>query len=460
MLNTAIFKELFYQSNLAQVIFSVEERRLEGNSAFYQFIDYDKSDEATSYLEGILEQLIEIASTKNLGEKKEFNIKTSQGVEKTGLLTISKIQYESENLFFIQISDITKRIQKERVYSLIAQHSLDVIKIHRLDGSCSYASPSLEDITGYTPSEMLNRMPCEFIYQEDYPHCEAKHKELLETKGSVLMTYRMRRKDNQYVWMESAVKAMVDGKTGNISEFISISRNIQRRMETNELMKKSDKLAVIGRMAAAVAHEIRNPLTPIKGFLQIFDAEKEYNEEYGHLILSELERVELILSEFLTLAKPHQERLETINLEVIVRKVIQLLETRASLDNKRIYFQGDETEIVYYVSGDSNTLKQVFINVIQNALDAIEANTGEILITLLAADNGLVGVNIMDNGAGIEQERIAMLGEPFYSTKEKGVGLGLMICYKIVENHKGKISITSEKGKGTNVSILFPAVQQ
>ena len=448
-MHTDIFKQIFYQSNIAQLIYSENNKVLEGNQAFYDFIGFSK-DECP--LE-ILKELIRSIPDDGTEMKRKFC--TSKGTEKIAKITKSELQTAKESrLYHIQMIDITDSTKNERMYRLIAENSLDVINIHRLDGCYLYVSPSIKEASGYEPQDMLGKYPNDYIHEEDITHCNEKHIELLAHKGPVLMTYRMKKSDGSYFWMESAVKPILDAETGGIQEIISISRNIENRIIANELMEKSEKLAVIGRMAAAVAHEIRNPLTPIKGFIQIFQATKEYNEKYGKVILSELERLENIISEFLNMAKPHHEKVEKINLSKTLENVIQLMASQAAIENKSMGFVYDQDQD-YEVMGDISSLKQVFINVVQNALDAIEKNTGSVTISIENVEEGHVCILVKDNGPGIEKDRLAILGEPFYSTKEKGIGLGLMTSYKIIENHKGQIRFSSELGNGTEVYICL-----
>lgn len=448
-MHTDIFKQIFYQSNIAQLIYSEDNKVLEGNPAFYDFIGFSMNECPME----ILEEFIRSMPENEIETKRKFY--TDKGTEKVAKITKSVMHTALESpVHHIQMIDITESTKNERMYRLIAENSLDVINIHRLDGSYLYVSPSVKEATGFEPQEMLGSSPYEYIHEEDFAHCNEKHMELMEHKGSVLMTYRTKRKNGSFFWMETAVRPILDPDTGEIQEIISISRDIETRIATNELMEKSEKLAVIGRMSAAVAHEIRNPLTPIKGFIQIFQATKEYNEKYGEVILLELERVESIISEFLTMAKPHHEKISEIDLSKTLENVIQLMETQAFLENKSIRFVQDKNQ-GYKVNGDVASLKQVFINVVQNALDAIEKNTGEVTISLEKVEPGQVCIRVKDNGPGIEKDRLAVLGEPFYSTKEKGIGLGLMTSFKIIENHKGQIRFESELGEGTEVYICL-----
>lgn len=229
--------------------------------------------------------------------------------------------------------------------------------------------------------------------------------------------------------------------------------DITEKKEIESKLRKSEKLAVVGQTAAAVAHEIRNPLTAIKGFMQLFTAEEEMNPAFLKIIMDELNRVEVIISEFLTMAKPHSEKMVIVQVKPLVQQVIQLLQSQALMKNKELHFHSID-ELTPEVQGDPNSLKQVFLNIIQNSLDAL-SDKGRIDVTVSSDESG-VSVHVADNGCGIPEERLSKLGEPFYSTKEKGTGLGLMTCFRIIENHNGRIHIDSIVGEGTNVSIWLP----
>lgn len=235
-----------------------------------------------------------------------------------------------------------------------------------------------------------------------------------------------------------------------------IVRDITERKKTEELLNKSDTLAAIGQLAAGVAHEVRNPLTVIKGFIQLFQINKEDQEKYFDLMLSEIERIEAILQEFLSIAKTDEISTEKKNIYQIFKNVVSLMNTKAIMTNIQVELYTNSKDIIIECS--ENQLKQVFINILQNSIEAMP-DGGEISIHIKEIGKDGIIISVIDKGIGIPEERIKRLGEPFYSTKEKGTGIGLMLSYKIIESHQGNISIMSEVGVGTTVTIYLPKIQ-
>lgn len=238
---------------------------------------------------------------------------------------------------------------------------------------------------------------------------------------------------------------------------LSIGKDITASKEkTMHLLQKSEKLAILGEMSAGIAHEIRNPLTSIKGFIQLAKAENPKNR-YFEIVLSEIERINGIVGELLFLAKPTADVFLVKDIRNIIKDVITLIHTQLSLHNiqiKEVY----EWDIPMILC-EEKRLKQVFINLLQNAIEAMPQG-GYISIKGTSLQDGNISIEIMDQGVGIPDERLGTLGEPFFTTKEKGTGLGLMTCFKIIESHNGSLSFQSELNKGTKAIIVFPAATQ
>ncbi|MCY8522544.1 PAS domain-containing protein [Bacillus atrophaeus] len=368
--------------------------------------------------------------------------------------TIYKKQ-RAELLLLIDISSRKKFqtiLQKSRErYQLLIQNSIDTIAvIHNgkwvfmnESGISLFEAATYEDLIGKNIYDHLH--PCDHEDVKKRIQNIAEHKTDSEVMKQSWFTFQ-----NRLIYTEMVcIPTTFFGETA----VQVILRDISERKQTEELMLKSEKLSIAGQLAAGIAHEIRNPLTAIKGFLQLMKPTMEGNEHYFDIVFSELSRIELILSELLMLAKPQQHAFkEHLNLKKLISEVTALLETQANLNGIFIKtaFQRDSI----FINGDQNQLKQVFINLIKNAVESMpDGGTVEIDTT---EDEHSVHVTIKDEGEGIPEKVLKRIGEPFLTTKEKGTGLGLMVTFNIIENHQGTIQVDSKPEKGTAFKISFP----
>jgi two-component system sporulation sensor kinase A len=268
--------------------------------------------------------------------------------------------------------------------------------------------------------------------------------------GESQIEYRIQNKNKKVRWIRTRAFPITNNQ-GEVYRIAGISEDITELKEKEELLRKSDKLTVVGELAAGIAHEIRNPLTSIKGFVQLM--KPDMDELHSEIILSEMDRIESIITEFLVLAKPHQETVfQQRNVNDFIKQTITLLASEANLNNVQF-----ETTLrnVPDILCEGNQIKQVIINVIKNAIESM-LNGGTVSVETGSYDEGYVFIKVTDQGAGISEERLARLGEPFYSNKEKGIGLGLMVSLKIIENHHGNITFESIVDVGTTVTVLLP----
>ncbi|MCL6558767.1 MAG: PAS domain-containing protein [Firmicutes bacterium] len=229
-----------------------------------------------------------------------------------------------------------------------------------------------------------------------------------------------------------------------------------RQHELENAVVKAEKLAILGQMAAGMVHEIRNPLTVIGGFLQLLQdrLKGDSKEEYISIILAELKHVNSLISEFLQLAKPGFSKRTHCSISKIITDVIMLVESEAFM--RKIEINSDTAMDIPPILGDSEQLKQVLLNIIKNAFDALSDGGKIFAQTSWDRHNGYVRVAIRDTGAGMDEQTLANMFDPFFTTKESGTGLGMFICKKIIDNHGGRIEVRSEPGRGTTVTVLLP----
>ncbi|WP_049661146.1 PAS domain S-box protein [Bacillus sp. FJAT-27231] len=343
--------------------------------------------------------------------------------------------------------------EREKLLLDITENITEMISLFDLKlNKFLYISPSYERFFN-TPLEKLYENPgiiLENCHPEDY---EGVVKFLCHPTNEVKeLEYRvLRNKEGEPGWLHTKITPIWD-EDGTISRWINISRDVTDLKKRELMIRKWDKLSAVGQLAAGIAHEVRNPLTSVKGFMQLLA--QETNNKYTDIILSELERIEFIMNEFLVLAKPHQDiQMKLSNMNEVLREVVEFMRPEALLYGVDIHMHFDESLPLVYC--ESKQIKQVIINLIKNAIDAMSAG-GNIYLKTGMTDNEQAAIEVRDEGAGMSTERLERLGEPFYSNKEKGTGLGLMMCYKIIENHQGTIQFASTEGEGTTATVLLP----
>lgn len=240
---------------------------------------------------------------------------------------------------------------------------------------------------------------------------------------------------------------------------IIVFKNITHIKQIELQLARGEKLKAIGELAAGTAHEIRNPLTTVRGFVQIIKDKflKMGIDEFDahmHLVISEIDRVNKIISSFLNLAKPQKKKIELVNINELLNEVMFLLENEAI--RKEIRINKDIDTSIPLIKGDKDELEQVFLNIINNAFQAMPANSQFTIKTSLSGDKSGVIIDFIDTGVGIPEELIPKIFDPFFSTKSEGTGLGLAISNRIINDHQGELKVTSREGEGTAFTIVLP----
>jgi len=237
----------------------------------------------------------------------------------------------------------------------------------------------------------------------------------------------------------------------NYEQVVSYSKQLE--VFNNEL-QRSEKMEIISQLAASVAHEVRNPLQVTRGFLQLLGEKSTNDKEKGYMVLAidELDRASDIITDFLTFAKPQLENTTLLNIAEEIKKIEAILVPLATMQGGVIKVDlGSDL----YVRGNSSKFKQALINIIKNSIEALHTE-GFIIIRAYQDESQNVVICIKDNGEGMNEADLKKLGEPYYSKKTKGTGLGLMVTFRIIEIMQGKVEFISTKGVGTEAIIHIP----
>lgn len=243
----------------------------------------------------------------------------------------------------------------------------------------------------------------------------------------------------------------------SISGYILIFQDLTEIKRLERAVQRSEKLAAVGKLAAGIAHEIRNPLASISGSIQLLKASisgvHPDEDRLMAIVLKEIDRLNHLISEFLDFVRPEQMIEKVIDLHGLLKEVLDMarVNTRLRTDVvQQMQFQSPRTII-----GNADKLKQVFLNLVINAYQAMERVEKPVLNVSTSFERGLVRVKFQDNGTGMSESVTKRLFEPFFTTKAGGTGLGLATTHKILENHEARIFVDSAEGKGTEFSIEF-----
>jgi two-component system sensor histidine kinase HydH len=252
----------------------------------------------------------------------------------------------------------------------------------------------------------------------------------------------------------------IHGDDGTCNEVVLIVRDLREIKRLEEKVMRSEKLAAVGQLAAGLAHEIRNPLSSIRGFAQFLRhalKDKPREQEYAEIMIRELDRINRVVSDLLSFANPKAAELAPTSADELVNHVIQLVEADAQSKDITIDRHIDTKIGEMYL--DAYQMTQAFLNLLLNSLKFVHKGGRIEVKALLREDGSQFVFQVTDDGPGISPENMTKIFDPFFTTRETGTGLGLAIVHKIAENHQGDIDVESPppgKTKGCRFTIRIP----
>ncbi|SDM58607.1 ATP-binding protein [Bacillus sp. OK048] len=221
-------------------------------------------------------------------------------------------------------------------------------------------------------------------------------------------------------------------------------------------LRQNEKLAVIGQMAAGIGHEIRNPLSSLKGFTQLQQESYPNTNDFYPIMIKEIDRINSIVNDLMYLGKPKEINFSKASIEKIIEYTLSITQQQA--EKMGVSVETTMAGPLPPIDCDRKQLKQVLINLIKNAIESMPSG-GKIKIKVKVVDLNKMNISIQDEGSGIDDKSILNLGEPFFTTKKDGTGLGLMVTKQIIGDHKGDLKIESKLGHGTKVIVTLPISQ-
>lgn len=337
--------------------------------------------------------------------------------------------------------------ESEEKFRYLFENSMDGIFLIKTDGTYISANPSACKMLGMSEQEICQRGRNEIVDLSDPRTREliSARKRTGRCRGEVYYIH----KNGSRIPMEVTSQIF---QSSNGEEFFGIFiRDISERIKTQQEMTRLDRLHLIGQMAAGIGHEVRNPMTIVRGFLQMLSGKPRYNEdrEFFDLMISELDRANAIITEFLSLARNTPAKLQPHNLCQIIEDLFPLLQTDALNNDKNVEKQ---LQPIPDINIDKNEICQLILNLVRNGFDAMQR--GGCVTIKTNIDREDVVLSIEDEGNGIAPEVLDKLGTPFLTTKDKGTGLGLATCFGIAKRNNAQIDVDTSS-EGTIFSVRF-----
>ena len=255
--------------------------------------------------------------------------------------------------------------------------------------------------------------------------------------------------------------SLLEGDDGTFLGYVILFRDLIEVQHLKREIERNRRLASLGRLAAGIAHEIRNPLSSIKGFATYFrERYKEIPEDQkiAEIMVQEVERLNRVIGQLLEFARPVEINKKPTSIHTVIQHSLKMIQRQAQ--EKNIIISTNLSPEIKNVSVDADRINQVLLNLYINSIEAME-HGGKLSVELSWDENSKTAkITVSDTGAGIKKEDMAHIFDPYFTTKQSGTGLGLAIVHKIIDSHKGEVRVKSESGKGTTVSILLPVFNE
>lgn len=341
--------------------------------------------------------------------------------------------------------------QQLRTYEAMVQNSTDSISTIDLDFKITSLNLAAQRMYGYTAKEVLGREINLIAVQDGLRKMKEDYERIKSGEEVLTRDVQRLKKDGKVIDVSLSLSPIRDDQ-GQIIGIMGIHRDITDRKQMEAEMKRLDGLNLIGQMAASIAHEIRNPMTTVRGFLQLLGSKPNLLDykNYFELMIEELDRANSIITEFLSLSRNTPIELNMQNLNTIFNKLLPMLQADA-LKNEHIIIV--ELEEIPNFELNEQEIRQVILNLARNGFESMAAGGVITIKTYLENDQAVIAVS--DQGSGIPPEVLKNIGKPFLTTKDNGTGLGLAVSYNIVHRYGGTINIETGT-EGTTFVIKLP----
>lgn len=373
----------------------------------------------------------------------------------------SLVYFANQASIIIENARLYKAVSDKKILSeSIINCSVNGVIISDLTGNILNVNPRAEEILGISREEML-RKRIQDIFGFDQTERRKIYRALMHRENIFYFDFHYSRPDGKRLILNLGGFAVIDEKKNTLGAVTAIT-DITEKKKMDDYLMRVERFAALGRIAAGIAHEIRNPLAGI--YMTVQNLESEIGE--GSIggrdlrnILQEIDRIEKLIRDVLNLIRPMPLQVEEIDIHEHLLATMALLKKKMS--QKKITLKTDFNAPVGHLKADPNRLRQVFLNLTLNAIEAISGKNGLIELKTEAVRGGdgsrdWIAIQFKDNGAGIPARDLDRIFDPFYTTKSVGTGLGLAVSHKIIEDHRGIIEVDSQEHRGTIIRVLLP----
>ena len=391
---------------------------------------------------------------KMRNESYEDNELMSNEKEMIPLLNEEGVFNGMVSLCYPPISEKERLYHMQRQFSFVLNSMNSGLLVLNQESTIAAFNKKAEEIFGLQAERVLGTSLHDLLPVAENERQQALHEMLAQGRPVRDIERTVKRGDRNLTLRVSGNPICND--TGQAVGYILILDDLTELLTMREAVLRNEKFALIGQFAAGIAHEIRNPLTTVFGFLQLYAAgdvqHTSFLELTKTLLIPEVARANSILSDFLMVSKPQAPQRSRVDTGTFLIDVVRLVESEANL--RGVILQAEIPVNLPTLMLDVQQMKQVFLNLCKNAFDVTPP--GGRLILRVRVEEGEVRIYVMDQGPGIVAKDLSRIFEPFYTTKEHGTGLGLPISHRIVEGHGGTIKVRSFQGVGTTFIICLP----
>lgn len=398
------------------------------------------------------DEIIFVCSIRDISEKKR-NLEMLESLVKERTIELYRTNNNLQKEIEEKKAAMKQLFESEVKYRQLVEESPEAILVRAIDTeSINFINETgVKLLKGKSKEDVVGKSLFDFIHPETLERAKKVNREVESGKVVEVFEEKLICLNGDIIDVQVKIIPFV---YQGVSSLHIVIRDITELKKNQEYIQQSEKLNVVGELAAGIAHEIRNPLTSLKGFTQLLENKFSTESDYVDIMISEIDRINTIVGELLLLAKPSIDDFRDVKLGSLLQNVITLMSAQANLHGVLIEESNLQELNATSIYGVENKLKQVFINIIKNAIEATD-DGGSVKLTGKRESANVV-ISIKDSGNGIPCHILHNIGKPFFTTKEKGTGLGLMVSKSILESHHGDLKINSIDGIGTTVDIVLP----